>query len=61
MTIFANLVMGLGGVLAVLGILLIWIPIIGWPLIVIGGGLVYLGQVLRREARKQQVRRQQGG
>ena len=55
------LVLGVGGVLAVIGFLLIWLPIIGWPLIVIGCGLVYLGQVLRREARRQQVRRQQGG
>jgi hypothetical protein len=61
MGVFANLVLGLGGVIALIGFLFFWLPILGIPLIVIGGGLVFIGQVLRREARKQAVRRQMGG
>ena len=61
MGVFANLVLGLGGVIALVGFLFFWFPILGVPLIVIGGGLVFIGQALRREARKQAVRRQMGG
>lgn len=61
MTGVAYAVMGLGALIAIFGLFLSLIPIVGLPLMVIGGFVVWIGQLLRRKAREQAVNRQLGG
>ena len=61
MGIFGNLLLGVSGLLAVLGLLMIWVPVIGVLLLVLSAAVYFLAQAVRREARKIAVRRQQGG
>lgn len=61
MTGAAYAVMGLGAIIALIGLLLAFLPIVGVPLMAIGGFIVWLGQLLRQKAREQAVNRQLGG
>lgn len=58
---FAYAVMGCRALLAPLGFFLIFIPLIGVPLIAVGGFILWCGQLLRHKARELAVNRQLGG
>jgi drug/metabolite transporter (DMT)-like permease len=58
MTLLGNICLGLSGLLGLLGVLMIWLPPLGIPLLVAGGLLYALAGVMKREGRKRQVRRQ---
>lgn len=61
MGFFANLLYGLAGTIGLLGLLLIWVPILGLLLLALAAALYFAAGYLRREARRQGVLRQQGG
>ena len=61
MSTFANILLGCSGLFALLGVLFIWVPFFGLFTLAFGGVLYVIAQYLRRQARKDAVRRQLGG
>lgn len=61
MGLFGNLLLGLAGLIALLGVLLIWVPVVGLLLLALSAVCYFVAQFLKREARRIEVRRQQGG
>lgn len=61
MTLTGNILVGLGGLLGVIGVLMIWIPVFGLLFLFFGFGLFVTGQFLRRKGRHHTVLRKQGG
>ena len=53
--------LGLAGVVALFGVLLIWLPVVGLLLLALSAVFYFVAQFLKREARRIEVRRQQGG
>lgn len=60
MSLAGYLFLGLGGLLGLTGFLFFWFPLLGAPLIVLGGASFFVGRVLIREGRRRAVRRQLG-
>ena len=61
MIILAYAVMVFGALIALIGIVFMFAPMIGLPLIAAGGFIVWIGQLVRHKAREQAVNRQLGG
>ena len=50
-----------GALIALIGIVFMFAPMIGVPLMAAGGFIVWIGQLIRHKAREQAVNRQLGG
>ncbi len=61
MRIIGYLLLGLAGVFALAGVFLIWVPVVGLLLLASSAVCYFIAQFLKREARRIEVRRQQGG
>lgn len=61
MTALAYTIMVFGALIALLGLFSAFIPIVGVPMMAVGGFIVWCGQLLRKKAREHAVNRQLGG
>jgi hypothetical protein len=61
LAVIANLSIGIGVVIALLSLPAMIMPIIGIPILVVGGSLIQIGRLLRQKARQLTVQHQMGG
>jgi hypothetical protein len=59
--LLGNILMGLGGLFGLLGILLLWVPVVGLLLFGLGIGLWAIGRFVRHHGRRHAVIKRQGG
>lgn len=61
MAIGAILLYAVAAIAGVIGFFMMWLPIVGLPLLAVSGGCYFAARAVQRKARELAVRRQLGG